>query len=59
MPRPTKEEQTAIFLRNKKMFDMSKNYPINYLCIHFNLDKSVVSRILKRQRSEIKTGEPN
>ena len=59
MARPTKEQQTAIKLRNKDIYEMSSKYPLEYLCTHFNLDKSVISRILKSQRSEIKTGEPN
>jgi hypothetical protein len=52
MPRPTKERQTAIVLRNKEIFEMKeKGYPVEFLCIHFNLDKSVISRILAKQRS--------
>lgn len=48
MPRPTKEQQTAIKLRNKDIYEMSQKYPVEYLCTHFNLDKSVISRILKK-----------
>lgn len=51
MPRPTKEQQTAIILRDKEIYEMSKSYPREYLCVHFNLDKSVISRILAKQRS--------
>jgi len=51
MARPTKEQQTAIALRNKDIYEMSKKYPLEYLCTHFNLDKSVISRILKKMRN--------
>ena len=51
MPRPTKQQQTAITLRNKDIYEMSKDYPREYLCIHFNLDKSTISKIIKKERS--------
>lgn len=53
MPRPTKEQQTAIILRNKQIYEMrQKGYPVEYLCTHYNLDKSVISRIISKLKVE-------
>ncbi len=51
MPRPTKEQQTAIKLRNKDIYEMSKKYPPEYLVTHFNLDKTTISRIIKKEKN--------
>lgn len=52
MPRPTKQEQTAIKLRNRDIYKMSQNYPLEYLVTHFNLDKSTLSRIVNKMAQE-------
>ena len=48
MARPTKQQQTAIKLRNQDIYEMSKSYPMEYLVLHFNLDKSTISRIINK-----------
>lgn len=60
MARPTKEQQTAIKLRNKDIYEMhDKGYPLEYLVIHFNLDKSVISRIITKEKQRSEINQPN
>ncbi len=48
--RPTKSQQAAIKIRDRTVYKMSKKYPNSYLEVHFNLDKSTISKIIKAQK---------